>query len=158
MTPEAPISAPHWVRRSIDQDDLIASVDRVTNVLAECLSLAESILDRSTKVDQIPALQGHHATNAEHLARAQCPRWQDEDLVITTTLDGRNVQRQPLPAQTKSMPRPHCFGLVGEDPICRDALDHLFGDHAEHSHVTDLYQINLLEANQPAPTVNMVQI
>ena len=139
LAPEAPILAPRRVRRSINQDDLIASVDRVTNVLAECLSLAESILDRSTKVDQIPALQGHHATNAEHLARAQCPRWQDEDLVITTTLEGRTVQCRPLPAQTEIMLRPHPFGLVGVDPIFWDAVHHLFADHTEHSRIDDLY-------------------
>ena len=31
------ISAPYrWVRRSISNDDLITSIDRVTNYLAEC--------------------------------------------------------------------------------------------------------------------------
>ena len=45
LTPKAPISAPLQARRSIDQDDLIASVDRVTNGLAECLSLTELVLD-----------------------------------------------------------------------------------------------------------------
>ena len=58
----------------------------------------------------------------------------------------------------ESMPRPHCFGLVGADPICRDTVHHLFADHAERSHVNDLYQINLPEADQPMPMVNMVQI
>ena len=33
----SPISASHrWVRRSIDNDDLIASIDRVTDRLVEC--------------------------------------------------------------------------------------------------------------------------
>ena len=33
---QSPIPAPRrWVRRSIDNDDLIASIDRVTNGLAE---------------------------------------------------------------------------------------------------------------------------
>ena len=58
----------------------------------------------------------------------------------------------------KNMPRPYSFGLVGADPICRDALHHLFTDHTKRSYVNDLYQIDLPEANQPAPMVNMVQI
>ena len=39
LAPTAPTSAPRRAWRSIDQDDLIASVDQVTNGLAECLSL-----------------------------------------------------------------------------------------------------------------------
>ena len=45
LTPQALILARHRIRRFIDQDDLIASVDRVTDGLAECLSLAESVLN-----------------------------------------------------------------------------------------------------------------
>ena len=56
---EAPISIPHRVRRSIDQDDLIAFVDRVTNGLAKCLSLMKSVLNQSTNGDVTLALQGH---------------------------------------------------------------------------------------------------
>ena len=37
-------------------------------------------------------------------------------------------------------------------------MHHLFTDHAECSHVDDLYQIDFLEADQPMPMVNMVQI
>jgi hypothetical protein len=37
------ISAPHrWVRRSISNDDLSTSIDRVTNCLAECQFLMDS--------------------------------------------------------------------------------------------------------------------
>ena len=46
-------------------DDLIASIDWFTNGLAECLSLTESILDRSTTSDEFPALQDHHAAATE---------------------------------------------------------------------------------------------
>ena len=88
LAPEAPISVPRRVWRSIDQDDLIASVDRVTNGLAKCLSLVESDLNQSINGDVTPALQGHHATNAEHPTHAHHLRWQDEDLVITTTPTG----------------------------------------------------------------------
>jgi len=75
-----------------------------------------------------------------------------------TTPEGRTVQRRPLPAPTESVPRPYPFGLVGEDPICQDAMHHLFADHTERSHVNDFYQIDFLEADQPAPMINMVQI
>ena len=56
------------------------------------------------------------------------------------------------------MPKPYSFGLVGVGLICQDALHHLFADHAERSCVDDLYQIDFLEADQPALMVNMVQI
>ena len=118
----------------------------------------ELVLNQSTNGDVTPALQGHHATNAEHPAHAHRPRWQDVDLVITATPDGRIVQRRPLPALTENMPRPYSFGLVGADPIYQDALHHLFTDHTKRSYVNDLYQIDLPEADQPAPMINMVQI
>ena len=88
---------------------------------------------------EAPALQGHHATNAEHPARARRLRWQDEDLVITATPEGRTVQRRPLPAPTESMSKPYYFGLVGADPICQDAVHHLFANHTERSCIDDLY-------------------
>ena len=158
LAPEAPIPVPRRVRRSIDQDDLITSVDRVTNGLAKCLSLMELVLNQSTNRDVTPALQGHHATNDEHPARVRLSRLQDEDLVITATPDGRIVQRRPLPAPTENMPRPYSFGLVGADLVYRHALHHLFTDHTKRSYVNDLYQIDLPKADQPTPTVNMVQI
>ena len=144
-----PISIPtprRWVRRSISNDDLIASTDRVTDRLAECQLLVDSVLDQSRASNEVPALQGHHATNAEHPAHARRLRWQDEDLVITATPKGRTVQRRPLPASTESMSKPYSFELVGAGPICQDAVHHLFADHAERSRVDDLYQIDFLEA------------
>ena len=149
---------PHrWVRRSINNDNLIEAIDWVMDRLAECQLPVDSVLDQSRASDEPPALQDHHATNAERPAHARCPRWQDEDLVITATPEGRTVQRRPLPAPTESVPRPYPFGLVGEDPICQDAMHHLFADHTERSHVNDFYQIDFLEADQPAPMINMVQ-
>ena len=74
------------------------------------------------------------------------------------TLEGHTVQRRPIPAPTESMPRPYPFRLVGADLIYQDVVHHLFADHAERSHVNDLYQIDFLEADQPAPMINMVQI
>jgi len=37
-------------------------------------------------------------------------------------------------------------------------MHHLFANHAERSRIDDLYQIDFLEADQPTPMVNMVQI
>ena len=37
-------------------------------------------------------------------------------------------------------------------------MHQLSTNHAERSHVNDLYKIDLPEADQPAPTVNMVQL
>ena len=56
------------------------------------------------------------------------------------------------------MPKPYSFGLVGAGLVCRVVVHHLFADHAKRNHVNDLYQIDFLEANQPSPMVNMVQI
>ena len=56
------------------------------------------------------------------------------------------------------MPKPYSFKLVGAGLICQDTVHHLFADHAKRSHVDDLYQINFLEADQPALMINMVQI
>ena len=53
---------------------------------------------------------------------------------------------------------PYPFGPVGVDLICRDTVHHLFTDHTKRRHVNDLYQIDLPETDQPAPTVNMVQL
>ena len=58
----------------------------------------------------------------------------------------------------ESMPKPYSFRLVSVGPIYQDAVHHLFANHTERSYVDDLYQINFLEADQPAPMINMVQI
>ena len=61
----SPIPAPHrWVTGSINNDDLIASIDRVTNRLAEC-PLMDSVLDQSRASDEFLALQDHQATAIE---------------------------------------------------------------------------------------------
>jgi len=155
----SPIPAPHrWVTGSINNDDLIASIDRVTNRLTECQLLVDSVLDQCRASDDFPALQDHQAATTERPARPLHSRWPDSDMVITATPEGRTIQLQPLPAPTESMPKPYSFGLVGAGLICQDAVHHLFADHAERSRVDNLYQIDSLEADQPAPMVNMVQI
>ena len=86
------ISVPRrWVRRSINQDDLIASIDRVIDHLAECQLLVDSILDRSTTSYESPALQGRQAAATERPARLHRPRRQDFDLVIMATPEGHTV-------------------------------------------------------------------
>ena len=82
-----------WVRRSINNDDLIESIDRLTDRLAECQLLVDLVLDQFRVSDEPPTVQGHHATNAERPAHARRLRWQDEDLVIMATPEGRIVQR-----------------------------------------------------------------
>ena len=56
----SPIPMPRrWVRRSISNDDLIASIDRITDRLAECQLLVDSVLDQSRASDEFPILQDH---------------------------------------------------------------------------------------------------
>ena len=62
----SPVPAPcRWIRRSISTDDLIASIDRVTDRLTECQLLVDSVLDRSRASDDFLALQDHQATMTE---------------------------------------------------------------------------------------------
>ena len=56
------------------------------------------------------------------------------------------------------MSKPYSFELVAAGLIYQDTVHHLFTDHTERSRVDSLYQIDFLEADQPAPMVNMVQI
>ena len=99
-----------WVRRSISNDDLIASIYWVIDHLAECQLLVDSVLDQSRVSNEVPALQGHHFANDEHPTRARRPRWQEEDLVITATLDGRIVQLRPLPDEDMTPMHMTMFG------------------------------------------------
>ena len=62
----SPVLTPHrWIRRSISNDDLIASIDRVTDRLIECQLLVDSVLDRSRASDDFPVLQDHQAIVTE---------------------------------------------------------------------------------------------
>jgi len=45
-----------WIRRSISNDDLIASIDRVTDRLTECQLLMDLVLDLSGASYDFPAL------------------------------------------------------------------------------------------------------
>ena len=81
-----------WVRRSISNDDLITSIDRVTDRLAECQLLMGLVLDQSRASDEFPVLQDHQATTTERPARPLRSRRPDSDLVIKANLEGRAVQ------------------------------------------------------------------
>ena len=149
----SPIPVPcRWVRRSISNDDLIVSIDRVTDRLAECQLLVGSVLDQSRASDEFPVLQDHQAAATERPAWPHRSRWSDSDLVITATPEGRTARHRPLPASSlrlanykapkedPSMPYP--FGLEGARPTYQNTIHHLFVDHVEHDHVTDLYMID----------------
>ena len=68
------------------------------------------------------------------------------------TLEGRTVRRRPLPATglrladyeapMEDPPKPYLFGLEGAGPAYQNAIHHLFVDHIERDHVTNLYRIN----------------
>ena len=144
------ISVPRcWVRRSIDNDDLIASIDHVTDRLAECQLLVDSVLDWYTMSNEVPAPQDCRATTTERSARPRRLGWQDSDLVITVTLEGHTVQHRPLldtglrladyKALMDNMLRPYPLGLVGMGYVYQDAIHHLFIDHAERDYIDDLY-------------------
>ena len=62
------IPMPHrWVRRSISNDDLIASIDRVTERLAECQLLVGSVLDQSSWVRSYRSTPTSPRPNGEHV-------------------------------------------------------------------------------------------
>ena len=118
------IPAPRcWVRRSIDNDDMITSIDWVINRLAECRLLVDSVLDRSTTSNEFPALQDHQAAATKRPARPHRLRQPDSDLVIMATLEGRTARHRPLPATglrladyeapMENPTKPYPFGLEG---------------------------------------------
>ena len=55
-------------------------------------------------------------------------------------------------------PKPYLFGLEGAGPAYQNAIHHLFVDHIERDHVTDLYMIDPTNSDQPTLVVNMVAV
>lgn len=53
---------------------------------------------------------------------------------------------------------PYPFGLESAGSTYQDAVHHLFIDHTEHSHISDLYAIDPTDSDQPSPVVNVVAI
>jgi hypothetical protein len=43
-------------------------------------------------------------------------------------------------------PKPYPFGLEGARSAYQNAVHHLFVDHVEHDHATDLYMIDLTDS------------
>ena len=137
-SPRACRSAPHRPRKPIDQDDLITSIDRVDKSLVECLSLVESVLDRSAYDDEFPPLQHFRAVGPKRSARSRRSRWQDADLIIMATPKGRTVQRRPL--SRSDLPRDdreasaadivvaHPFGLANAATIYQEAMRDRYAD------------------------------
>jgi hypothetical protein len=107
--------------RPINNDDLIESIDWVSNGLAKILSLMESILDRPTTGDEFPMLQDHQVTAFERPAWTHRQKQPDLDLVIMATLGGHTTPHQPLlaiglcladyKAQMENLLKPYPFGL-----------------------------------------------
>ena len=168
-TTTSPIPTPRrWVRRSISNDDLIASIDRVTNHLAECQLLVDSVLDQSKASYEFPTLQDHQAAATERPARPHRSRRPNSDMVIMATPEGRTVRRQPLPATGLRLAnyeapmedplKPYPFGLEGVGSAYQNTIHHLFADHVERDRAIDLYIIDPTKSDQPAPVVNMVNI
>ena len=56
------------------------------------------------------------------------------------------------------MLRPYPFGLVAMGSVYQDTVHHLFIDHIERNHITDLYMIDPTDFGQPTAVVNMVAI
>jgi len=53
---------------------------------------------------------------------------------------------------------PYPFGLEGAGSTYQNTIHHLFNDHVECNHVTDLYVMDPTDSDQPAPMVNMLAI
>ena len=75
---------PRHRRRQLDDSDLVESIDRVTEGLAEAHTLVEAIEDRPIEDGYNPIC--HH--RIEQPARPSRQRRLDSDLVITATLRG----------------------------------------------------------------------
>jgi len=58
--------------------------------------------------------------------------------------------------ENPSMPYP--FGMEGVGSAYQNTVHHLFVDHIERDHVTDLYMIDPNDFGQPTPVINMVAI
>ena len=54
--------------------------------------------------------------------------------------------------------KPYPFRLEGAGSVYQNTIHHIFVDHAERDHITDLYMIDQTDSGQPVPMVNMVAI
>ena len=99
------IPAPHrCVRRSISNDDLIISIDQVTDRLAECQLLVDSVLDQSRASDEFPVLQDHQVSRTN-------TRVSKEKELMTINIDSSKQSRARLNFQ----PTPRCASSASPD-------------------------------------------
>jgi hypothetical protein len=89
---------PRYQERRLDNTDLVESIDQVTTNLAETLTLAGSIKDRSSK--------DHHSQPAW----ASHQGHPDPDLMITATPEGRTFHYRPARPERAA----RISGLLGE--------------------------------------------
>ena len=61
-------------------------------------------------------------------------------------------------APIEDLLKSYLFGLEGTGPAYQNDIHHIFVDHIERDHVTDLYMINLTYSDHPTPVVNMVVV
>lgn len=102
--------------------------------------------------------------SAKRSAWPQYPRWQDADLTIKATPEGRIVQRRPLSrsdlpkanrkALAKNAVVAHPFGLVNAATVYQEAMRDCYADQI--GHIYPLTEPDLPKADQFAPTINKV--
>lgn len=108
------------------------------------MSLVESVLDRPHFDDESLPLQHSQATSAKRFTRSHRPRWQDVDLIVTATPEGRTVQHRPLSrsdlpkadqeAPMKISAEAQPFGLVNMAAIYQEAMRDRYADQIGHIH------------------------
>jgi hypothetical protein len=116
-SPRAHRLTPYRPSKHVDQDNLIASINWVDQKLAECLSLVKLVLDQSPYDDEFPPFQHFRAVGAKRSARSRRPRWQDANLKITATPEGRSIQRRPL--RRSDLPEADREAPMGDDIAAR---------------------------------------
>jgi hypothetical protein len=88
--------------------------------------------------------------------------------MIMTALEGRKVHRRPVPmtvlrlgdykSPMEQRPITFPYKLPNTASVYTSHIPYLFVDPAKHDHALDIYLLDLLEADHPAPIINMVEI
>ena len=65
-------SLPHYPRKQIDNDDLIASINQVNQKLSNCLSIAESALVRPADDEEFSPRPHRRTTCSDHSIHSRC--------------------------------------------------------------------------------------
>ena len=61
-------------------------------------------------------------------------------------------------APMEQRPITFSYQLANTASVYTSHIPHLFMDPAKHGHALDIYLLDLLEADHPAPIINMVEI